>query len=174
VSPSPVGKVASSQRPLLCIGSADPNGDRSAKTGGGKRTKQSFGVTGGNDQLVVLTATESLVVGGAHSHGDDVQSDAHARGVGQVPNIGSQAVRDVDGRGGSGQAGRFSLGQSGHRSSMGLYENVIGSFVRPQWAAGAQDSQSGRRRSERPGYKEGVPHPGTGPPESARTRSARH
>jgi hypothetical protein len=144
VTPSSVGKVTSGERPLLCIGGADPNGDRSAKTGGGKRMEQTIRVTGRYDQLVILTPTEGLVVGGAHSHGDGVQSDAHARGVGQVPNIGSQAVRDVDGRGGPGPAGRFSLGQSRHRSSMSLYENVIGSFVRRNWAAGPQDSQTGR------------------------------
>jgi hypothetical protein len=53
-----------------------------------------------------------------------IESDAYARGISQVSDIGSQAVRDIDGRGRSGQSGCFAFGQSGNRSSMSLYERA--------------------------------------------------
>src|ERR1700722_14372194 len=125
VAPSEVWEVATGERPLLWVIGASSNGDRHPQSGGLKSNDQTVGVTGGDDQLVVLTTAQRLLIRRPHGHGHMGERDANPRGVSQMTNVGGQAIGDVDGRRGPRESGRFPFGQSGHRSSVGLYQGGV-------------------------------------------------
>ena len=96
-------------------------------TNGGRRPARAKASTtaspsgGGEDELVVLSTAQGVRRVSPRADRDAVELEPDPRGVGQVPEIGGQAVGDVDHGVGPRQPGDLTLGQARPRATVSLH-----------------------------------------------------
>src|SRR5439155_26550881 len=132
------------ERALSRVGGADPDAERNRQVGDRR----------GEDQLVVLSAGQRLVEGGARCDRHLVEGEAHARLVGDVAEVGDKTVGNVDHRRRARAPGVDTLGHPGDRSTRPA--------ARGRRTEGPGDEERLARTGARPRHRRAVDRAGHG------------